>query len=108
MISGCHSPTFQIYQQTFCVQVLWGECIAGALYIGDFTALAKKAGFADPRILSCNEINIHNSEMKDLIGNARFYSITVRLFKLEGMLEPACEDYGQIAIYQVFILTRKG
>ena len=32
-------------------QVLWGECISGALYINDFLALAREAGFADPRQL---------------------------------------------------------
>ena len=83
------------------LQVLWGECISGALYIGDFMALAKSAGFSDPRVLSKSEIEVHDPQMRALLGNARFYSITYRLFKLPGLLEPACEDYGQVAIYKV-------
>ena len=32
-------------------QMLWGECISGALYVNDFLALARSVGFADPREL---------------------------------------------------------
>ena len=39
--------------------------------------------------------------MQDAVGNIRFYSITFRLFKLPGLLEPDCEDYGQVAVYKV-------
>lgn len=39
--------------------------------------------------------------MQYAVSNIRFYSITFRLFKLPGLLEPDCEDYGQIAIYKV-------
>jgi len=31
--------------------VLWGECIAGALYLPDFRRMAAKAGFVDARVL---------------------------------------------------------
>jgi hypothetical protein len=37
---------------------------------------------------------------QDAVGNIRFYSITFRLFKLPGLLEPDCEDYGQVAVYK--------
>ena len=39
-------------------------------------------------------------ELKGLLGEARFFSITYRLFKLEGV-ETTCEDYGQAARYKV-------
>lgn len=39
-----------------------------------------------------------------MVGNISFYSITYRLFKLPGLLEPNCEDYGQRATYKVRIL----
>lgn len=81
--------------------MLWGECISGALYKGDFIALAKSVGFSDPRILSSAPIEIHDPAMKRLLGPTKFYSITARLFKLPRMLEAACEDYGQVAIYKV-------
>ncbi|KAL9651210.1 hypothetical protein ABK040_008281 [Willaertia magna] len=79
-------------------ELLFGECIAGALYINDFISLSKKIGFNDPRQMSINEIKINDPQLKGLLGKARFYSITYRLFKLDN-LENNCEDYGQVAIY---------
>uniref|UniRef100_A0A7S1RAS6 Arsenite methyltransferase n=1 Tax=Alexandrium catenella TaxID=2925 RepID=A0A7S1RAS6_ALECA len=81
-------------------QVLWGECISGAMYIEDFLRESVKVGFTDPRMLSMEEIIIHDPVLKDVVGRARFYSITYRLFKLPGMLESKCEDYGQYAVYK--------
>jgi len=78
--------------------VLWSECLGGALYYRDFETIAKKAGFADPRIVSRKLININNPRIKDMVGNIQFYSITYRLWKLKD-LEDACEDYGHIAVY---------
>jgi arsenite methyltransferase len=80
-------------------EVLFGECIAGALYIGDFQRLCRETGFADPRTVTTSEIQITDSELKDVVGEAKFYSITYRLFKLKD-LEPQCEDYGQYAVYK--------
>ena len=47
------------------------------------------------------EIAVHDDAILALVGGARFYSITYRLFKLPGLLETACEDYGHVATYQV-------
>ncbi len=80
-------------------RVLYGECLGGALYYRDFLRMARKAGFLDPREVSRREVSIKDPEIKRLIGNARFYSITYRLWKLKG-LEDTCEDYGHIAIYK--------
>ena len=30
-------------------EMLYGECLGGALYVNDFISLAKKVGFLDPR-----------------------------------------------------------
>jgi SAM-dependent methyltransferase len=79
--------------------ILYGECLGGALYINDFLALCKQIGFADPRIVSQSNIDIGDEQLQDLIGEARFSSITFRLFKLDN-LEPNCEDYGQVAVYK--------
>jgi ubiquinone/menaquinone biosynthesis C-methylase UbiE len=79
-------------------ELLFGECIAGALYIGDFKRLCRETGFEDPRILSSSPVSL-DDEIKELTGEANFYSITYRLFKLDN-LEPQCEDYGQIAVYR--------
>ena len=78
--------------------ILRGECLGGALYYRDFERIAKKVGFVDPRIVSKQLINIHNPQIKDMVGNIRFYSITYRLWKLKD-LEDTSEDFGHIAVY---------
>ncbi len=79
--------------------VLYGECLGGALYWNDFLTLARQAGFLDPRLVTSHEVHISDPVLKARVGEARFFSATYRLFKLDG-LEPACEDYGQAAIYR--------
>ena len=86
--------------------VLWGECLSGALYWNDFINMAKKCGFTDPRLVSSNPITIHNKKVEDKIGHIKFYSATYRLFKLSN-LEPDCEDYGQAVIYKGTIKNHK-
>jgi SAM-dependent methyltransferase len=78
--------------------IIYGECLGGALYINDFFRLAKKSGFVEPREIKRTPIEL-DDEIKDITGNIKFYSITFRLWKIEG-LENKCEDYGQIAIYK--------
>ena len=83
-------------------EVLWGECLSGALYWNDFENMARKVGFADPRLVEDAPITIKNAEVERTIfesGNElEFYSATYRLWKLD--LEPDCEDYGQAVIYK--------
>jgi len=79
-------------------EVLWGECLSGALYWNDFLAFAQKAGFTDPRSVKNNVITIENEDVSELVGNIKFFSVTYRLFKIEG-LEKDCEDYGQAVVY---------
>ncbi len=79
--------------------VLYGECLGGALYWNDFLAMAKRAGFLDPRLVIIKPLDITNEAMKRKLGQAKFFSATYRLFKLDG-LDPACEDYGQAVIYK--------
>lgn len=81
-------------------EVLWGECVSGALYVEDFKRIARDVGFTDPRVLASAPIEINDPELKDVVGEAKFYSITYRLFKLPDALETLCEDYGQVAIYK--------
>jgi arsenite methyltransferase len=91
--------------------ILHGECLAGALYWGDFLALAKAAGFADPRLVTDRPLAITDPAIAVMVEGIAFHSATYRLFKLDG-LEPACEDYGQAVVYrggiagseQVFVL----
>ncbi len=79
--------------------VLYGECLGGALYWNDFMNLARKAGFADPRLVEDRPLTIDNPSVAERVRPIRFYSATYRLFKIES-LEPACEDYGQAVVYR--------
>ena len=78
--------------------VLYGECLAGALYWNDFVQLAKTVGFADPRLVEDRPLAVNSDDIRSKIGDMQFYSATYRLFKLD-QLEPACEDYGQSVTY---------
>lgn len=80
-------------------KVLWGECLSGALYWNDFLSLAKKSGFADPRMVEVEDITIESTEVEKLVGDIKFFSVTYRLFKLPK-LEEECEDFGQSVVYK--------
>jgi len=85
--------------------VLYGECLGGALYIEDFIRMARDVGFIDVRMLSKQPIDVTDETLKDLVGQAKFYSITFRCFKVD--CETICEDYGQIATYLGGIPTQE-
>lgn len=78
---------------------LYGECLSGALYWGDFLALCKHAGFADPRLVTDRRLSINDARLAAKVGPLQFFSATYRLFKLDD-LEPASEDYGQAVVYR--------
>lgn len=80
-------------------QVLFGECLSGALYYNDFLRIARECGFIDPRVVKSSPITIENEEIKARVGAIRFVSVTYRLFKLDD-LEDLCEDYGQAVRYK--------
>lgn len=84
--------------------VLHGECLAGALYWNDFENLARRTGFADPRVVEDRPLGIQSKDIQAKLDPAKFYSITYRLMKIEG-LEPACEDYGQAVRYKGTLAT---
>ncbi|WP_324672313.1 methyltransferase domain-containing protein [Hymenobacter sp. GOD-10R] len=77
--------------------VLYGECLSGALYIEDFRRLLLNLDIRDYRLTERRQLTINNEEIERKVGNIKFYSITIRAFKLE--LEDQCEDYGQVATY---------
>ncbi len=78
--------------------VLYGECLSGALYWKDFVQLARVAGFSDPRAVEARPVTVEDAGLAAKLGDIRFYSVTYRLFRLEG-LEPGSEDYGQSVRY---------
>ncbi|SHL16813.1 methyltransferase domain-containing protein [Hymenobacter psychrotolerans] len=77
--------------------VLYGECLSGALYTEDFRRLLHRLGIRDYRLTASRRLSIGNPEIEQKVGNIKFYSLTVRAFKLD--LEDQCEDHGQVAIY---------
>lgn len=78
--------------------VLKGECLSGAMYIEDFRRLLRVQGCLDYRIATTCPVSIDNPEIMEKIGMVDFYSMTIRVFKLDD-LEDVCEDYGQVATY---------
>ncbi len=79
--------------------VLYGECLAGALYWQDFLQLARAAGFVDARLVNDRPIVVTDPVMAETVGDIRFFSATYRLFKLPE-LEDGDEDYGQTVRYR--------
>jgi arsenite methyltransferase len=79
--------------------VLHGECLSGAHYWGDFLTVAKRAGFADPRLCTDRPLAIGDPRIAAMLDGINFFSATYRLFKLSN-LEPECEDYGQAVVYR--------
>ena len=53
-------------------EVLYGECLSGALYWNDFENLAKEAGFTDPRVVESSLITIENEELAARCGDIKF------------------------------------
>ncbi|KAJ2824415.1 hypothetical protein IWW50_003341 [Coemansia erecta] len=77
--------------------VLLGECIGGALFAEEFEQMAVDIGFARPRVLSVGHIAINDPELLALVGDARFFSITYRLFKVQDRVE--IDEGGFVAEY---------
>ena len=80
-------------------KVIWGECISGALYVEDFRRAMEKIGFVDTRMVSGAIFELGNAEIRERCGDIKFYSVTTRSFKVEG-LEDRGEDYGQTVTYR--------
>ena len=79
--------------------VLHGECLAGALYWGDFLQIAGAAGLGAPRLGADRPRASNDAAIALALAGTAFFSATFRLFKLAG-LEPRCEDYGQAVRYR--------
>jgi hypothetical protein len=50
--------------------------------------------------LPATHVQVRDKELQQLLGEARFFSITYRLFKLPDAIETLCEDYGQACKYK--------
>jgi hypothetical protein len=83
--------------------VLFGECIGGALYTEDFVAIAKEIGFAAPLELQSSVVQIQDPELRELVGDTTFRSITYRLFKI-----PSSYEKGHRVVSQEQLATYNG
>ncbi|XP_060069541.1 arsenite methyltransferase-like isoform X2 [Ylistrum balloti] len=63
-------------------KVLWGECIAGALWWKELHNLASEIGFSKPYMVTATPIPVDRDDFKAVLGDAKFASVTYRLFKL--------------------------
>jgi len=78
--------------------VLIAECLGGAMYIEDFRRTMRDAGFPDIRVVTSGPISVNDPELKGLVEQVSFSSVTARAFKIDG-LEDSREDFGQTATY---------
>ncbi|POI21606.1 hypothetical protein CIB84_014647 [Bambusicola thoracicus] len=62
-------------------RVLWGECLAGALFWRDLYSIAQEVGFSPPCLVTASPITVSNKELERIIGDCCFVSATFRLFK---------------------------
>ena len=85
--------------------VLHGECLSGALYWNDFLSLVKQVGFKSPRLVKDRVITIKNEQIEKIIGFAKFYSATFRLFKIPDLDNTDGENYGLKVCYKGSINT---
>ncbi|ESO85117.1 hypothetical protein LOTGIDRAFT_221596 [Lottia gigantea] len=70
-------------------EVLWGECVSGALWWKELYKLAEEIGFSQPRLVTVTPVPIEKEEFKKVLGDAKFVSVTYRLFKLPEKHEQA-------------------
>merc|ERR1711934_826830 len=54
-------------------------------------------GFLRPQMVTKKEIEVHDPELRSLLGSARFYSITYRLFKIPEKMRFSCCDKRVVA-----------
>jgi len=64
-------------------EVLWGECIAGALTWKELVDISREVGFNGPYLVEASEyITVENKQIESILGDHKFVSATYRLFKL--------------------------
>ncbi|KAK3094342.1 hypothetical protein FSP39_000549 [Pinctada imbricata] len=72
-------------------EVLWGECISGALHWKELFDLADELGFSRPYLVTASPIDIEREDFQKILGEAKFVSATYRLFKLPAKKESSTQ-----------------
>lgn len=81
-------------------KVLWGECLSGALAWGDFKSLIASMGFTEIRRIYSRPVELNdNMKIQEQVGDIKFASMTVRIFKSTGLTKKNL-DYGETATYK--------
>lgn len=62
-------------------EVLWGECVSGALHWKELVELSKEVGFSGPYLVTASTIEV-DPKLRRPLGDAQFVSATYRLFKV--------------------------
>ncbi|XP_048746102.2 arsenite methyltransferase-like [Ostrea edulis] len=63
-------------------KILWGEGFSGALYWKDLVTIAAEVGFSRPYLVTAVPVAVEREDFKQILGDARYASVTYRLFKL--------------------------
>ena len=88
----------RVPDEVYADPIIHGECLGGAMYLEDYRRLMRAVGFEDFRYMSKKPVTIDDPVIRELVGDTKFYSCTVRAFKLDD-LEDICENYGQSVTY---------
>ncbi|KAJ4457578.1 putative Arsenite methyltransferase [Paratrimastix pyriformis] len=74
---------------------LWGECLSGALYLHDCRRMLEDARLPEFRVVSIKRLQFQSAEVFRLLGPIKFFSVTMRCFKLPGgAMRAGCERDG--------------
>ncbi|KAJ1753581.1 hypothetical protein LPJ79_000174 [Coemansia sp. RSA 1821] len=80
-------------------KMLHGEGLSGALFTNEFERIVTDIGFYFPRILTITPVKVYDPQLKQLVGDIKYFSITYRLFKLSEQTEHDDKNIGYVATY---------
>ena len=58
----------QVTEEARKNELLWGECISGALQWEELIEIASEAGFSPPMLVEVSPIGVSNAELERLLG----------------------------------------
>ncbi|KAJ2449154.1 hypothetical protein EV183_005039 [Coemansia sp. RSA 2336] len=80
-------------------KMLHGEGLSGALFTNEFERIVTDIGFCFPRILTITPVEVYDTQLKQLVGDIKYFSITYRLFKLGEQAGYDDKGSGYVATY---------
>ncbi|PFX25705.1 Arsenite methyltransferase [Stylophora pistillata] len=99
-------------------EVLWGECVSGALHWKELVELSKEVGFSGPHLVTARPFVV-GEHLREPLGDAQFVSATYRLFKVpescktdasrvtyKGSIEENPEEF-KFNVYNILTKTPK-